>query len=46
MAVYDNEFSKLFQVVPYPPESGNRWRMVRKMYAVRVEFEQAGSLGE
>ena len=35
----------LFQVIDLPDVDGHRRRMVRKMYAVRIEFDLAGSLG-
>ena len=34
------------QVIALSEEGGKRRRMVRKIYAVRVEFEQSGSLGK
>jgi hypothetical protein len=37
--------NSLKQVIPLPAIDGHNRRMVMKMYAVRVEFYQAGSLG-
>ena len=36
----------LKQIVPLSDREGKRRRMLRKMYAIRVEFDQGGSLGE
>lgn len=35
------------QLLPHaPPTSNDRnWRLLRKRYSIRVEFQQAGSLG-
>ena len=40
------------QVLPHPSlwgdstSKGKQWRLLRKRYSIRIEFEQSGSLGE
>lgn len=41
----DYNSKQLITITPPYNTSGQRWRLLRKRYSVRVEFQQTGSLG-